>query len=70
MANKAAVSKNLKQQVKIKNGNSKFKSHRFRNRCSICGRPRGYIGRFKVCRICFRNKALNGELPGVRKMTW
>lgn len=43
---------------------------RVRNRCKICGRPRGYIRRFGVCRICFREMALNGEIPGVVKSSW
>ena len=41
-----------------------------RNRCKICGRPRGYIRRFGLCRICFRELALKGQLPGVRKSSW
>ncbi len=40
------------------------------NRCPICGRPRAYMRRFDMCRICFRNLALNGELPGVMKSSW
>lgn len=40
------------------------------NRCEVCGRSRGYIRRFKMCRICFRQRAMNGELPGVHKHTW
>ena len=40
------------------------------NRCSICGRSRGYIRRFGLCRICFREKALNGEIPGIKKISW
>ena len=43
---------------------------RVRNRCQICGRPRGYIRRFKLCRICFRELALEGKLPGVVKASW
>lgn len=70
MANKAAIAKNKKQIVKLKNGNSPFKSVKFRNRCQICGRSRGYIRKFKMCRICLRQKALSGELPGVKKMSW
>lgn len=70
MASKAKKAKNKKQTIKLKNGNSQFNSVKFRNRCEICGRPRAYVGRFKMCRICFREKALSGELPGVRKMTW
>lgn len=37
------------------------------NRCGRCGRPRAYIRHAGLCRICFRQLALNGELPGVRK---
>lgn len=40
------------------------------NRCQICGRPRGYIRRFGLCRICFRELALNGKIPGVTKSSW
>jgi small subunit ribosomal protein S14 len=40
------------------------------NRCGICGRYRGYIRRFGLCRICFRERALKGELPGVFKASW
>jgi len=47
----------------------KFKI-RERNRCRICGRPRGYIGKFEMCRICFRGLALKGEIPGVTKASW
>ncbi|MGD8997318.1 MAG: type Z 30S ribosomal protein S14 [Anaerolineae bacterium] len=40
------------------------------NRCKRCGRPRGYMRRFQLCRICFRELALKGEIPGVRKASW
>jgi small subunit ribosomal protein S14 len=40
------------------------------NRCRICGRPRAYLRRFGVCRICFRGLALAGEIPGVTKSSW
>jgi small subunit ribosomal protein S14 len=40
------------------------------NRCKICGRPRGYMRKFGLCRICFRERALRGELPGVTKSSW
>ncbi|MBU6423320.1 MAG: type Z 30S ribosomal protein S14 [Chloroflexota bacterium] len=40
------------------------------NRCQICGRPRGFIRKFGLCRICFRERALMGELPGVTKSSW
>lgn len=40
------------------------------SRCQICGRARGYIRKFGLCRICFRERALMGELPGVTKSSW
>lgn len=40
---------------------------RYRNRCKLCGRPRGYIRKFGVCRICFRELANKGEIPGVKR---
>ena len=40
------------------------------NRCHLCGRPRAYIRKFGLCRICFRKLALAGELPGVVKSSW
>lgn len=40
------------------------------NRCNICGRPRGFIRKFGVCRICFRDMALQGLIPGVVKASW
>jgi len=40
------------------------------NRCPICGRPRAYYRRFDMCRICFRNLALQGRIPGVIKASW
>lgn len=40
------------------------------NRCPICGRPRAYLRKFGVCRICFRNLSLRGEIPGVIKSSW
>jgi small subunit ribosomal protein S14 len=40
------------------------------NRCILCGRPRAYMRRFALCRICFRERALQGELPGVTKSSW
>ncbi len=47
----------------------KFKARAY-NRCPVCGRPRAYIRKFGICRICFRNMALRGELPGVVKASW
>ncbi|HEY8393783.1 MAG TPA: type Z 30S ribosomal protein S14 [Thermaerobacter sp.] len=43
---------------------------RKRNRCKICGRPRGYMRRFGLCRHCFRQLAHRGEIPGIRKASW
>ncbi len=43
---------------------------RVRHRCRRCGRPRGYMRKFGLCRICFRNLALQGYLPGVIKASW
>ena len=43
---------------------------RQRNRCQFCGRPRGFLRKFGICRICFRMMALRGEIPGVRKSSW
>jgi len=43
---------------------------RQRNRCQRCGRPRGYMRKFHLCRICFRKLALAGEIPGVAKSSW
>jgi small subunit ribosomal protein S14 len=40
------------------------------NRCPLCGRPRAYYRKFDMCRICFRNLSLKGEIPGVIKSSW
>ncbi|GMO67386.1 MAG: type Z 30S ribosomal protein S14 [Endomicrobiia bacterium] len=49
--------------------NQKF-STRHRNRCRLCGRPRGYYRDFGICRICLRKLAHNGEIPGLTKSSW
>lgn len=51
------------------NKKQKFKVREV-NRCSICGRGRAYMRKFGLCRICFRELAQKGELPGVVKSTW
>ncbi len=51
------------------NRKPKFSSRKVR-RCGRCGRPRAYIRKFGICRICFREQALRGEIPGVRKASW
>ena len=49
----------------------KEKHHvRDRSRCPLCGRPRGYMRKFDMCRLCFRQLALKGEIPGVIKSSW
>jgi small subunit ribosomal protein S14 len=40
------------------------------NRCKVCGRSRAYIRKFGMCRICFRENALKGLIPGVTKSSW
>ena len=61
MAKKSKIVKNDKKQ--------KF-AGRHRNRCQICGRSRGYMGKFGICRLCFRDLAHRGEIPGVKKSSW
>lgn len=48
---------------------AKFKV-RAHNRCPLCGRSKAFIRKFRLCRICFRLRALNGEIPGVVKASW
>ena len=40
------------------------------NRCKLCGRPRSYMRKFAICRICFRDLASHGMIPGVVKSSW
>jgi len=47
----------------------KFKVQKH-NRCVLCGRPRAFMRKFGMCRICFRRLALAGEIPGVTKSSW
>ncbi|HEV8130359.1 MAG TPA: type Z 30S ribosomal protein S14 [Acidobacteriota bacterium] len=51
------------------NRKPKFSSRRY-HRCKRCGRPRGYLRKFELCRICFRELSLAGEVPGVIKASW
>jgi small subunit ribosomal protein S14 len=48
---------------------AKFSTRRY-NRCRLCGRPRGYLRKFRMCRLCFREFALKGEVPGIVKASW
>ena len=43
---------------------------RSHNRCKICGRPHAYLRNYGICRICFRELAYKGEIPGVKKASW
>ncbi|HLZ08788.1 MAG TPA: type Z 30S ribosomal protein S14 [Chloroflexota bacterium] len=61
MAKKSSIAKSLRK--------PKYAVQR-RSRCHICGRPRAYIRKFGLCRICFRHLALIGQLPGVVKASW
>ncbi len=60
MAKKSLIEKEKKRKFQV----------RVRNRCNRCGRPRGYIRRFGLCRICFRELANEGVIPGVVKSSW
>lgn len=55
---------------KVVNNDRKKGTVKHRNRCGICGRPRGFLRFFGLCRICFRVLASSGDLPGVRKASW
>ncbi|MFH1753319.1 MAG: type Z 30S ribosomal protein S14, partial [Candidatus Omnitrophota bacterium] len=55
--------------IEKQNKKPKYKVRAY-NRCSLCGRRRGFINRFKLCRICFREMASRGEIPGVIKASW
>ncbi|MEO2069182.1 MAG: type Z 30S ribosomal protein S14 [Desulfurobacteriaceae bacterium] len=61
MARKALIVKAQKE--------PKFKVRKY-NRCPLCGRPRGFIRAFGMCRLCFRTLALQGKIPGIRKASW
>ena len=58
-----------KQSMIYRNKRRKHKVQEI-NRCNICGRPRGFIRFFGICRVCFRTLAGLGQLPGVRKSSW
>jgi len=69
MATTAKIAKDRRLAVAKKAKKPKL-GVRHRNRCWRCGRPRGYLRKFGVCRLCFRGLALNGEIPGVIKASW
>lgn len=62
MAKTSKIVKQTKGRLKHEN--------QYRNRCFRCGRPRGYMRKFGLCRLCFRELANRGQLPGVRKASW
>ncbi len=51
------------------NREPKFSTRSY-NRCRICGRPKGYMRQFDMCRCCFRKLASEGQIPGVTKSSW
>jgi len=69
MATTAKIAKDL-QLEKARSAKTPKLRCRHRNRCSQCGRPRGFLRKFKLCRICFRKLALSGQIPGVTKSSW
>lgn len=74
MARKAIVAKCQKmlrrKESSIQNGFKMKGSTKVYNRCLKCGRPRGYLRDFGMCRICLRELANKGEVPGMRKSSW
>ncbi len=61
MAKKSLIAKQKRE--------PKFKSRGY-SRCSICGRPHAVLRKYGICRICFREMANRGEIPGVKKSSW
>ena len=58
-----------KSMINKQQAEPKFSTRAY-NRCKICGRPPGYLRKYGICRICFRNLAYKGEIPGVKKSSW
>ena len=61
MAKKSQIAKHARKQ--------KFEVREY-NRCRLCGNPRGFMRKFKICRKCFRELAHQGFIPGVKKASW
>ena len=59
-----------KTSMKVKQQRPQKYSTREYNRCKICGRPHAYLRKVGICRICFRELAYKGEIPGVKKASW
>lgn len=58
-----------KSQIAKQKREPKFSSRAY-TRCNICGRPHGVLRKFGLCRICFRELAYKGQIPGVKKASW
>lgn len=58
-----------KSMVLKANATPKFSARAY-HRCRICGRPHGYMRKFGMCRLCFRERAHLGQIPGVKKASW
>ena len=67
MAKKSMIIKSARKQKYSAEGKQSTREY---NRCQLCGRPRGYLRKFKMCRICFRKLASEGLLPGITKSSW
>ena len=59
-----------KKSMIVKNQRTPKFSTRAYTRCNRCGRPHGVLRKYGICRICFRNLAHKGEIPGVKKSSW
>ena len=59
-----------KKSLKIRNSRPQKFSTREYTRCERCGRPHAVLRKFKLCRICFRELANRGQIPGVKKSSW
>lgn len=74
MAKKSLVVKTARRKRKLMqalaNGRKPDKWVRNYNRCQLCGRVRGYLRYFQICRICFRELARKGEIMGITKSSW
>ena len=74
MAKTSMIVRDIKRAKRVNDARAAGVAPRFkcrtRNRCQICGRPRGYIRFFKMCRICVREHAAKGLIPGLRKSSW
>ncbi|MEK7544566.1 MAG: type Z 30S ribosomal protein S14 [Patescibacteria group bacterium] len=74
MAKKSLRIKTARLQANLQKSLAKGEKPKFStkvyNRCRLCGRNRGYMRRFDMCRICFRENAIAGFIPGVKKCSW